>query len=166
VTDDVPRIFVVTSAIVRRGAEVLLVEQAADSGEVGWSLPGGTAEAHEDVTHALAREVAAETGLRVVAHHGLAYAVQYVRPAEITLAFVFDVAADGTVEPADPDVLAARYFPVAEAIERLRRVPLKVMTEPAVAYLSGAEEPGAYWTYGDVAGRAEVTARIPGRPMR
>lgn len=141
-----------TSAIVRRGDEVLLVERAG-----GWALPGGTVEAFEDATHALAREVAAETGLRVVAHRRLAYAIQYVRPAEVALAFVFEVAADG--EPGG----RARFVPVPAAIDCLRPGP---MSEPAVAYLSGVEEPGAYWTYGDVAGTAEVTARVPGRAMR
>jgi ADP-ribose pyrophosphatase YjhB (NUDIX family) len=152
VTDDVPRILVVTSAIVRRGDDVLLVERAG-----GWTLPGGGVEASEDATHALAREVAAGTGLRVVAHRRLAYAVQYVRAAEITLGFVFDVAAEG-----DPGG-RARFVPVPDAIDCLRPAP---MSEPAVAYLSGAEEAGAYWTYGDVAGKAEVTGRVPGRAMR
>jgi ADP-ribose pyrophosphatase YjhB (NUDIX family) len=149
---DVPRVLVVTSAIVRRGDEVLLVERAD-----GWALPGGAVEASEDATHALAREVAAETGLRVVTHRRLAYTVQYVRPAEITLAFVFEVVATG--EPGS----RARFLPVPDAIDCLRQFP---MSEPVAGYLSGAEEAGAYWTYGDVAGTAAVTARVPGRAMR
>lgn len=147
-----PRVHVVAAAVGRRAGTVLLVP-----GPAGWALPGGTVAASEDATHALAGAVAAGTGLRVVAHRGLAYAIEYVRPAEVTLTFVFDLAADG--EPVGP----AAFVPVADAIDRLGPTPL---SEPAAAYLSGAEHPGAYWTYGDVAGVAEVTARIPGRAMR
>lgn len=38
------RVYVVTSAVIRRGREVLLVEEAVDTGTVGWSLPGGVVE--------------------------------------------------------------------------------------------------------------------------
>lgn len=116
------RIYVVTAAVIRRGDEVLLVEQAPDSGEVGWSLPGGVVEPDEEVTVALTREVAEETGLRVVENHSLAYAVQNMRATDLTLAFVFEVSADGQVVAADPDheIRSARFLPAREAIERLR----------------------------------------------
>lgn len=59
------------------------------------------------------------------------------------------MAAEG--EPGD----RTRFVPVPEAIDCLRPGP---MSEPAVAYLSGAEERGAYRTYGEVAGAAVTLA--------
>lgn len=134
--EQAPQVFIVTSAIARKGREVLLVEERVDSGKIGWSLPGGVVEVRESIITALSREIAEETGLSVTKNHGMAYAVQSLEGANTTLAFVFDVSVEGVIHITDPDkeILSACFFSIPEAIERLRLFPIKVMVEPAIAY--------------------------------
>jgi hypothetical protein len=50
--------------------------------------------------------------------------------------------------------------PATEAVERIRRLPIRVMVEPAIDHLSGAGAHGAFWSYVDVDGAPELTARV------
>ena len=122
----------IAAGIIRRGDEVLLVQQqGADDPVAVWSLPGGVAEPGEVLSEALVREVREETGLRVVDIGPLAYVVQHDNRAPVQLhegrpgtgylatAFVFEVTAwAGKVRHADPDgyVLNAEFVPVEWAV--------------------------------------------------
>lgn len=157
----------VVTAVVRKGDEVLLLEQQGpDDPAPSWGLPGGRVEEGELLTEALAREVREETGLEVVDPGRLLYALQHTRPQENsqTLAFVFDVAAwTGDLRVADPDniVLRARFLPRLEAIATLEaHLPWRTMREPVVAHLRGEAPPGAVWLYR----QEEFIARLNGHP--
>jgi ADP-ribose pyrophosphatase YjhB (NUDIX family) len=144
----------VVAALIRRGEEVLLVEQQwPDAPAPAWSLPGGRVEANEALTEALIREVHEETGLTVINPGRLLYTLQYHNPIKGTqsLNFVFDVAEwAGELQVADPDnfILRAEFYPPPQAIETLENhLPWRVMREPIVAHLRGAAQPGTVWVY-------------------
>jgi 8-oxo-dGTP diphosphatase len=159
------RCFTVVAAVIRRGSAVLLVEQPVGSNQIGWSLPGGVVEATEDALSAVVREVREETGLRVSQVLGMAYVVQYVRHSEPdrTTALVFEVHADGHIHVDDPsdEVIRAEFFPLEVATAKLAQFPIKVMVEPAVAYLSGTVAPGDLWIYEERGGETHLLSRTP-----
>jgi 8-oxo-dGTP diphosphatase len=53
-------------AVIFRGEEVLLVRRGQEPARDSWSLPGGLVELGETLEEAISRELAEETGLRVV----------------------------------------------------------------------------------------------------
>jgi 8-oxo-dGTP diphosphatase len=145
----------VAAAIVRRGEEIVLVLQGAPGEEPFWSLPGGVVDDGELVPEALVREVGEEAGLTIDLPLRLAFVrqvdsrkpVQLIgrRPGSGFLLTVWVFEADmwsGDVAARDPDgfVTEARFVPVADAIERLRRTSwLEVVAD----YLEGNVEPGS-----------------------
>lgn len=145
----------VANAVIRRGDEVVLVlQQGPNDPEPTWGLPGGVVEPGELIMDGVRREVREETGLEVVSLGRILWGMHILRPDLGTqlVGFAFQVDAwRGEPEPApnDPDglILEARFLPVNEAVECLSRVPWRTMREPAHAYLSGAAEPGAIWSY-------------------
>ena len=144
--------YLIGAVIVRRGQSVLLVHQAIESGEVGWSLPGGVIEENEDVRDGAIREVLEETGVSLAGQvMRLAYVVSYSRfeQNDQTKAFVFEVetAEDVSMDNVDCDILSAEFAPMELALERLRTFPLKVMVQPAIAFLTGEAPYGTFWSY-------------------
>lgn len=155
----------IASAVIRRGNEVLLVnQQGPGDPEPSWALPGGRVETGELLPEALAREVREETGLVVLNAGHLAYVAQLDNPAghvwvagEVpapgsqATAFVFAVAEwSGELRSADPDgfVRECRFVPLLEAIRLLEMtLPWPVMRDPAVAYLRGKGDPGSLWIF-------------------
>ena len=146
----------VAAALIRRGAELLMVRQAAPGEEPFWSTPGGAIEEDELVTEGVVREVHEETGLRVTDSGTLAFIVQIderrpVQPHEsrgarsgyLATVWTFDVAAwDGDVVPSDPDgfVSEARFMALDEALRHLERISWQALT---VRYLRGELDPGS-----------------------
>jgi 8-oxo-dGTP diphosphatase len=154
----------IAAAVVRRGEEILLVRQQGQTDPVEtWSLPGGVVESGELPTEALLREVREETGLILADVGRLLYVKTSVDPSSASrgTTFVFDLEIGdppSDLRPADPDghVREARFFEVADAIARLRRLPRRMMREPLIAHLLGDVQPGALWLYNHGAGD-EVT---------
>ncbi len=154
----------VSAAISRRGDSLLLVREVGESGEIGWSLPGGVIEEGEDPLVAVMREVREETSLHVSEVLGLAYSVIYNRPEknDRTCAFVFEVTTTGdiVVEEMDSDILEATYIDLPLAIKLLDDFPIRVMVEPAIAFLKKETPPGTMWVYEIADGATQLTARI------
>lgn len=154
----------VSAAIARRGGSLLLVREIAESGEIGWSLPGGVIEEGEDPLTAVMREVREETSLQVSEVLGLAYSVIYNRPEknDRTCAFVFEVATTGNIvaEEMDSDILEAKFIDLPSAIGLLEDFPIRVMVEPAIAFLKEETPPGMLWVYDDLDGQTRLTARV------
>ena len=154
----------VSAAIARRGDSLLLVRELGESGEIGWSLPGGVIEEGEDPLAALMREVREETSLEVSKFLGLAYSVIYNRPEknDRTCAFVFEVTTTGNIvaEELDSDILEAKFVDLPSAIRLLDKFPIRVMVEPAIAFLKKETPPGMLWVYDDVDGKTQLTARV------
>jgi 8-oxo-dGTP diphosphatase len=159
----------VAAAIIRRGDEIVLVLQGAPGEKPFWGLPGGVVEPDELVPEGLAREVLEETGLTIHLPARLGYIRQIdnQRPARLTghrgtgegyvvTVWLFDVDSwDGEIGARDPDgvVQEARFVPVGEAVERLRRTH---WLELAADYLEGAVEPGSlHFERWDEGGRTE-----------
>jgi len=146
----------VAAAIIRRGDEIVLVLQGAPGEEPFWALPGGVVESDELVPEGLTREVLEETGLTIHLPARLGYVRQIhnLRPAELTehrgsgegylvTVWLFDVDAwDGEIGARDPDgvVHEARFVPIEEAVDRLRRTH---WLELAADYLEGRVERGS-----------------------
>jgi 8-oxo-dGTP diphosphatase len=145
----------VAAAIMRRGGEVVLVLQGARDEEPFWALPGGVVDEGELVPEALLREVREETGLEIAVSPPLAFVRQIDnrQPVELVggrpgagylvTVWVFEVDSwSGELGARDPDgfVSEARFVPVDEAIERLRRTH---WLELAADYLEGRVEPGS-----------------------
>ena len=148
----------IAAAIIRRGDEILLVEQQGKEDPASaWALPGGFVEDGELLTDALAREVREETGLTVRAATRLAYITQHDHPNQqkhprgTVTVFIFEVDAwEGDVRIADPDglILQARFVPIDEAIQQLEQtLSFRMMREPIVAYLRGQAQAGTMWFY-------------------
>lgn len=158
------------AAVVRRGGQVLLVQEQTRDGLL-WALPGGVVEPQELVHHAVAREVAEETGLTVDAIGGLAYLSQHLSPPssgfDPLTAFGFEVAmwsGEVTLSGVDEDVVAAEFVSPAEAVARLAANAFGPSVEPARAYISGETVPGTVWMWEvDEQWRAHLTARLDGR---
>lgn len=107
--------------------EVLLVWNA-DWRTPSWSLPGGKREAGETLAEALVRETHEETGLVVDARElvevseivGLGRRIHIVFFTFQTLIVGGDLIVDGKAEPVPGEVVAARWFPLSEAVRALR----------------------------------------------
>ncbi len=135
----------IVSALVRRDEKILLVEeQGLDDPAPSWMLPGGKVEADESVLAALERELAEETGLRLIGAGQIAFAVEIVSAEGVYTAFTFDCHAQGSLAPADPDGLVrhAAWVPVDTALERLAKVGWYDCTFLA-RYLSGDAPAGS-----------------------
>ncbi len=147
------RVYQVAVAIIRRGTDVLLVQQQEPYDPVlTWVLPGGGVEANELLHEALIREVREETGLKIKHPGHLIYVVQIDNPLEDRqlVVYVFELHEwHGYVKSADPDgyVLQACFLPLAEAIALLEADHFRPRCEPALAYLRGECESGALWLY-------------------
>jgi len=143
----------IAAGILRSGSHILLVQQQGKSDPLpSWAFPGGMVEDGELLTEALIREIGEETGLEVLQVGKLAYVTQMDNPIENTqsFAFVFWVAEwSGILKIDDPDgtILKAEFTPIKEAIRHLQENPWIAMAEPAVACLSGEEDPGKVWIY-------------------
>jgi 8-oxo-dGTP diphosphatase len=144
----------VAAAVIRRGDDVVLVLQGAPREEPFWSFPGGVVEDDELVPEGLAREVREETGLEIEGVR-LAYVRQIDNRQPVALVggrpgagylvtvWVFEVESwHAELEARDPDgfVREARFVPVEEAAERLRRTH---WLELGADYLEGRIERGS-----------------------
>jgi 8-oxo-dGTP diphosphatase len=143
----VPERVEIAAAIVRFGDELLMVRQGAPGEEPFWSIPGGRVEAGEFVTEALVREVAEETGIRVLEPGELAFTVQVDERREGWNAAVwtFEVDAwEGEIAVDDPDgfVLEAAWVPLEEACRRLELIAWHRIT---TRYLRGVLESRPIW---------------------
>jgi len=144
----------IVAAIIRRGDEILLVEQQGkDDPASSWALPGGFVEEGELLLDALAREVCEETGISARAPSRLAYLAQHMRldSSGIVTVFVFEVTDwEGTIRVDDPDglILRACFLSIADAIRKFEEtLSYRVMREPIAAYLRGDAQPGTMWFY-------------------
>ena len=150
---ELPHVVEVVAALIRRGDEVLVVEQQGPEDPISaWTLPGGRVHAGELLHEALVREVAEETGLVVRSVGGLVYAMHSDDPqtGRHVVAFVFEAEVeDGALLPADPDelILGAHWVTRDAAVELLRPVRLPSMVEPMAAHVAGGIAPGAVWFY-------------------
>lgn len=144
----------VVAALLRRDDQVLLVREVRD-GEDIWSIPGGGVERQDGelLTEALVREVAEETGLRVLQAGPLAYLVNTTSAKyPSTMVAVFEVRDfDGAILVADPceKVKHAEFLSADEACKVLESsLASRAETEPVIAYLRGASL-GRVWSYRD-----------------
>lgn len=133
-------------AIIRRGGEILLVRQKRPKDSApNWGLPGGKADPGESPAQAMEREVREETGLVVRDIGALAYVADYVgSQEEAQTAFVFEIRDwEGEPRADDPDgsVIDLAFFPLAEAVGRLRDYPDTWERDPLLAYLERPPPP-------------------------
>lgn len=172
---NVPRYTQNGVALIRRGGDVLLVQQQGpDDPSPTWALPGGVVDIGELPTEAMIREVAEETGLEVLDPSRLLYVKSGVDVSgeRVSTVFVFEVDQfRGDLRPAaaDDPVLDARWLPIDEAIAKLEHLPWPMMREPIVAHLRGEAAPGTLWLYRYQAGGQQATliGQIsPGRGAR
>ncbi|MEO5952860.1 MAG: NUDIX hydrolase [Chloroflexia bacterium] len=164
--------YTVTSGIVRRGGEVLLIHQFRSRDPYpNWFLPGGRVEPGELLSAGLVRELKEETGLDVVEVGPVAYFSHSFVADENSqvLAYVFEIAEwRGSVQVADPDgvVSEARFYPLEEAIALIAHIPWHSMKVPLTAYLRGKYPAGTVWMYSNKDKEGEpypvFAGRLPG----
>jgi 8-oxo-dGTP diphosphatase len=148
-----PAIHQVAAALIRKGDDILLVQQQGPTDPFPtWALPGGRVEPGERLSGALIREVREETGLEILHPDRLVYFVelQDQEDGSQSQAFVFEVERwEGRIRVADPDgfILNAGFFSLAEAMDRLEKLPWRAMREPLLAYLEGRAAPGSVWSF-------------------
>ncbi|MFN3743429.1 MAG: NUDIX hydrolase [Hyphomicrobiaceae bacterium] len=115
------------SAVVFRGASVLIVERGKGALPGTWSLPGGHIEPGETARGAAARELFEETGLRVTLKGLVDVHDAIIRngEGELTAHYVLSVfwgqSAEG-VPIAASDVRDARFVPISD-LDRYRMTP-------------------------------------------
>jgi ADP-ribose pyrophosphatase YjhB (NUDIX family) len=140
-------------------AVLLVGNRVVGSDALLWTLPGGRAEAGEDVAAALIREFAEETGLQV-APLALAYVAE-ARSAVagrlyLTCAFrvqLLDPAATDLRWQNDPQqvVAVARFVPIAALRDY---IPSASLGLPLARYLADPAAPAHYWLFPDYASDA------------
>lgn len=156
-----PRHNFIAAALIRRREQLLLVRQQGPGDERPyWALPGGRVETNEFLLQGLVREVREETGLTITEVGELAYTARLDNPIDghQTTTRVFEIAGwQGELVPADPDqfVDRAAFFPLAEVVAHLRKIPWPVMREPVVAYVNGTAPVGTVWLYRQRGSEAE-----------
>lgn len=143
----------IVAAIIRRGDDVLLVEERPERTAAPiWMLPGGRVEPGEDETAALRREVLEETGLVVEASPRMGFQVEITAELDDWVGrwrtVTFACSALGQLAPDDPDrfVTQTEWVPRTVALERLGRVEW-YDPEPLRRYLDGESLPGAEYHY-------------------
>jgi 8-oxo-dGTP diphosphatase len=142
----VPDVLIVTG-IVRRGGDLLMIEQAGPGEEPYWSVLGGVVEPGEFVTDALVRELREETGITVVDPGQVAFTAQVddQNIGYFATIWTWDVARwEGEIAVDDPDrlVLQAAWVPLEEACRRLDLISWQPLT---ARYLRGTLEPRPLW---------------------
>lgn len=158
----------VAAGLIRQGEELLLVWQQGPGDEHPyWALPGGQVETNEFLLQGLVREVQEETGLTITEVGELVYVARLNDPVSGNQATtrVFEIAEwQGELAPADPDRLVDRaaFFPVAEAMAHLRRIPWRVMREPVLAYLNETMPSGTVWLYRQQGEEEQLITRVTG----
>lgn len=124
-----------TSAVVRRGEEVLLVRHARN-GRSYWVLPGGHPHAHEVASAAVEREILEETGLRVEPGQVL-FVWEGIAPHEQRriVEVVFSAELKGpSRDPVSESALERPAFVPIEELGTYRLYP------PVAGYLRGAHQ--------------------------
>jgi 8-oxo-dGTP diphosphatase len=133
------------------GEVILVREHHGRWGGEFWNLPSGMVEAHETPAEGAARELEEETGLAVLPRDlRLRTTTSVMLDGDEVWAWNFEAdIPDRTVRVQDPDRLVqeARWFPVEEAITRLRRLPYRPLAEPAIATLTRQPSGTMHWTY-------------------
>ncbi|MBV8223206.1 MAG: NUDIX hydrolase [Candidatus Eremiobacteraeota bacterium] len=142
------RIIPLCSGLLLRDGSLLLVRtRYPGEPEPLWSLPGGRQEEDESKPQTVEREFFEETSVRVRAG-ALAYASESIdakRGQHVMNATFYVDEVGGPVVPApgDPDIVEARYVPVADAPALLRADVLRI---PVEAALSGRLD-GRYFSF-------------------
>jgi ADP-ribose pyrophosphatase YjhB (NUDIX family) len=99
-------------AVAVADGQLLLVQRGKAPGSGRWSIPGGRVETGETIRHAVVREVAEETGLRVDCGELLGWA-ERIGPEHHFVILDFVVTArDGRQPVAGDDAAEARWFPL------------------------------------------------------
>ena len=142
----------VVAALLRRGDQIVLVQEQRDGQEM-WSIPGGGVERGELLGEALIREVLEETGLRLTTVGPLAYLVNTTTTRyPSTVVLTFDCTDwDGEIAVHDPDgkVTGAVLLPLDEAKKVLASsTASRPEIEPLLDYLDGSAA-GRVWSYRD-----------------
>jgi len=139
--------------LIQQGAELLVVEvQGPDDPTPVWMLPGGQVEADEELIEALGRELAEETGLRIIGEPQLVFEVEVDYRTDIATgpyrAMTYACEVAGEVQPADPDghVRSAAWVEINEALDRLSVLEW-YECEPLRRFLSGEAVAGTAYRY-------------------
>lgn len=87
------------AGLLRRGDEILLIQQQNRHGVRTWSIPGGRLEASDaDIFRGAEREVWEETGLRVQAQQ-LRFVSEYLAPELFALTLIIECQLEASEDP-------------------------------------------------------------------
>lgn len=145
--------YIISSGLIFNDRNQILLAKHTPEFEAGhhWYIPGGTADKNEQPLDALRREIKEETNIDINVIDEPVYIVKHTnyKRGWYSDIYVYEIKDwSGKLEINDPDgdTIELKWFSINQAIDVIKKVPFKVMSEPLINYMEG-NDMRKEWSY-------------------